>query len=371
MSEEIEAAADTLERNRGEFEALIRDRETFMDRARVLFSEDRFRPYRYTSADVHRAFSAVGHPPRWGRDLTEKAHKVVEAILYLADEDHRSRLSRRLLMWMPEYVSQGRYLDGWLMQYTAYKMFEAPKETNPFLSEMFGYGFDEWSEQVESQQESLMRDLGLDRSTMSKMSVDEAESWLRAQTADPEKNARMAAYYAAHPMLTDEAEAEYRELERGTLALLERDDADCLYLEPEEVAPWITEFATRMVPAAEQARRAAERGEWDDPGTSQALRSTLIEVAREMVPAIFTPERLARLVAALKAYRRKLSKSREKQAMMSAHMAYIMLERDDDASAASWLLTAICYASLHAILIAAAEERREAGAEQDSAEEEG
>ena len=100
------------------------------------------------------------------------------------------------------------------------------------------------------------------------------------------------------------AEAEYRELERGTLALFERDDADCLYLEPEEVTPWMAVVATRMAPAAEQGGRAAGRGEEDVPGIAEALKTTLVEVAKEMVPAIFTPERVSRLAADLKAYRR-------------------------------------------------------------------
>jgi hypothetical protein len=81
----------------------------------------------------------------------------------------------------------------------------------------------------------------------------------------------------------------------------------------------------------------------------------LVEVAREMVPAIFTPERLGRLVADLKEYRRHLLEAGEKEATMYAHAAFAMLEREETTSE-NPLLIAICFASLRLMLITISEE---------------
>jgi len=357
MSDEIEAAAQALEAHRAEFEAMMGDVNVVADRARRLFSEDRFMPFRYTAADVYRAFEAVGYPQRYQEDSSENTETLVAAILHLADRDRRLHLARQLMMLLPEYVSAERYLDAWLIQYCAFQTLEAPEQSNPFLAEMFHYGFVEWANQVEAQQEALLRELGIDRAAVAGMSVDELEAWLRAQMADPAKKAQVEAYYAAHPMMSDQAEAEFRELERGALLLLERDDANCLYLSPEEVDPWIPAVMERLKPFETQTRQAAERGSGKDPGIIRAMGNVLVEVAREMVPAVFTPERLGRLIADLRDYRRSLLEAKEREAAMYANAALIMLEREDT-PAENPLLIGICFASLHLMLITLAEEAR-------------
>ena len=255
-------------------------------------------------------------------------------------------------------MSDGRYLDAWLIQVSAFQMVEAPDESNPFLFEMFNHGFAEWASQVDSQQEALLRELGVDRSADAGMSIDEVEAWLQAQMADPGKKAQLEAYYAAHPMMHDQAEAEFRELEHGTLQLLERDDADCLYLSPEEVDPWVPVLMERLEPIKAQARQAAAQGDWDDPRILEATGKILVEAAQEMVPAIFTPERLDQLLADLKDYRRDLLDTGEKEAAMYAHAALIMLEREDIPIDENRLLIGICFASLRLMMIVLAEEAR-------------
>lgn len=44
------------------------------------------------------------------------AEVLRDAILHLADSTLRQRLARKLLMWLPEYVSAGRYLEAWMLQ---------------------------------------------------------------------------------------------------------------------------------------------------------------------------------------------------------------------------------------------------------------
>jgi hypothetical protein len=357
MQGEIDAAARALEPHRSEFMALIEDGSAAMDQAHRLFSEERFTPWRYTAADVHRAFEAVGYPQRFWNGLAEEDMDViVAAVLYLADdEDYRFHLARQLLMMLPEYVSAGRYLDAWLIQYTAYRMAEALDESNPFLVEMFNHGFEAWVSQLDSQQEAMLRELGLERSTIDDMSLAEVEAWLDAQMADPAKKAQVETFYAAHPMVKDQVEAEMVELERGTWSLLQRDDADPLYLSQEELEPWLPVAIERSEPIRAQAQRAAERGEGEDSETLQALVESLVEVAREMVPLVFTPGRLDQLRADLKGYRHKLLEEGEKEAAMHAHAALAMAEREGPI-AENPLLVAICFASLRLLLITLSEE---------------
>jgi hypothetical protein len=356
MQDEIEAAGQVLEAHRPEFEALMKDGVAAMDRADRLFSEEPFAPMRYTAADVYRAFEAVGYPSRYREEPTEEdMETLVAAILHLADEDRRFHLARQLVMLLPEYVSAERYLDAWLIQYSAFQMTEAPDESNPFLFVMFNLAFAEWASQVDNQQEALLRELGIDRSTVAGMSVDELEAWFQAQMADPAKKARIEAYYAAHPMMSDQGEAEIIELERGTLSLLERDDAAPLYLSPEELKPWVPVLLERLAPIKEQTQQAAERGNWKDPDTLQAMGDIFVEIAREMVPVVFTPERLGRLMADLRDYRRKLLDERESQAAMHAHAAFMMLEREET-PAENPLLIGICFASLRLMMVTLSEE---------------
>ncbi len=108
----------------------------------------------------------------------------------------------------------------------------------------------------------------------------------------------------------------------------------------------------------------------DDPGTLQALRGTLMEVAKDMVPTVFTAERLARLMADLKAYRRKLSDAREKEALLYAHVAHGMLESEDTLVPKPFL-AGICHASLRLALTSVAEQAGEVRPEPGAADAEG
>lgn len=235
--DEIESAAQTLEAHRAEFEAL--DLEAAADLSERLFSEEQFRPMRFTAVDIHRAFEEVGYPQRQREPTTRDGEILRDAILFLAGQDLRPHLSRKLMMFLPEYVSAGRYLDAWMIQYCAFLMLEAPDESNPFLAEMLHHGFVQWAEQVEAQQEALLDEFGMDPSAIAGTSPREMEAWLQEQLADPAKRAWLDAHLAEDSVYGDQARAEFQELQFASLHLLERDDAARFLLSPEEVEPWI------------------------------------------------------------------------------------------------------------------------------------
>jgi hypothetical protein len=332
MSGEIDAAAEVLEKHRAELEAMMQESEEVVERAQCLFAEERFAPWRFTADDVYHAFEAVGYPQRVQIDAEENQEIIDAAILHLAGEERRGHLARQLMKLLPEYVAAGRYRDAWLIQYCAWQMFEHRDGINAFLFEMFGYGFEAWATQIEDQKEAIVRELGFgpDQIRDSGMSVEELEARFQAQMADPEKKARLEAYYAQHAMMNAQSEAEVWELERGAISLLEHEDAGPLYLTVEEMQPWITPLLDRLEPFQGQGLQAAKEGRFDDPVLISVLRDGMMDVSKEMAAALFTPERVAQFVQVIKAYRRDLLAAKESQAAMYAHGALLSLEHVQD-----------------------------------------
>lgn len=136
--DQVEAAGLALETHRAEFEALLKDWPAMADRARVLFAGENFRSMRFAAEDIQRAFEVVGYPPRVKLD-ERTASTLSDAILHVANKERRQRDSLRLMSLMPDYVSAERFMDAWLIQYCAFRTFEALNQSNPFLAEMFYY----------------------------------------------------------------------------------------------------------------------------------------------------------------------------------------------------------------------------------------
>jgi hypothetical protein len=360
MSDEIEVAGHILEAHHAEFKKLMSDSATAMDQAFQLFSEERFASMRFSPEDIHRAFKAVGYPSQFPREGREKDMETLfAATQYLVDDmERRFDLARQLLMALPEYVAAGRYLDGWLIQYSAYRMTEVPDESNPFLFAMFNLAFEEWAHRVEEQRESLMRELGLDKARIADMDAEETEALFKAQIADPEKRGLLETYYENHPMLRDTAQAEVWDLERETVLLLERNDARRLYLSPEEVTPWLPVLLERLRPVEGQARDAAARGNWAESNVLDEMGRITAEIAQEMASAVFIPQRIDKLKVDMKDYGRDLEGRQEQEAARLARAAGMILEREGIAPEENPLLVGICFASLRARMIDLGEEAR-------------
>ena len=348
---EIDAAAEVLEGQRAEFQAMLRNREEAVERAQRLFAEQRFAPLRFTADDVYHAFEAVGYPHRYRWDTEGDQELIDAAILHLADEELRDRLTRQLMMSLPEYVAAGRYLDAWLIQYFAYQTFEMPERINAFLFEMFHHGFVEWAKRVDGEQEMMLREMGFDPDQIrhSGMSLEELEAQLRARVADPEGKARIEAFFARHAMARGQAEAEAWDLERNSSFLLEREDADPLYLSAEEIQPWIGPLLDRFQPLKARALKAAERGNLHDAQLAKEMGNVMFGISKEMAVALFTPERVAQLEDVLKAYRNKLVQAKESDAVAHAHGALLALDHIRDPAQNPFLLS-VCFVSLRAAL---------------------
>jgi hypothetical protein len=157
----IEAASQAIEAHRAAFDKLAKDEEAYMERTHALFAEERFAPLRFTADDVRRAFDKVGHPTPGSSD-NKFVETVRKAILHLADKERRSQLAMSLLMHLPDYVAADRPLDAWILQHCSYVTGEERDESNPFLFQMFSYGYDGWVAQQRGREDALLRQLGMD-----------------------------------------------------------------------------------------------------------------------------------------------------------------------------------------------------------------
>jgi hypothetical protein len=221
---------------------------------------------------------------------------------------------------------------------------------------MFDLAFEEWARRVDEQQEAALHMMDMDREVLSNMSLEEVEVLLQTKIADPTTMTRLEAYYDAHPMAYAQAQAEMMELEDNALSLLERDDAQCLYLSREEMGDWLPVLMERLEPLRAQAQQASEQGEQIDPDILETMQKALVAVTWEMAARIFVPERIAQLAADLKDYRSKLYEAGEREAATYAHGALLSVTREDLPPAENHFLAAVCFASLHAMMHTLAEE---------------
>jgi hypothetical protein len=171
---------------------------------------------------------------------------------------------------------------------------------------------------------------------------------------DPGTRARLETYYAEHPMLREQAQAEAWELEKRSLLLLEREDAGPLYLSPEEVVPWLKPLRDRLEPIETLALQAATEGRVDDAQLRHEMGPVLAEISQEMAASVFTPERIEQLAETLRTYQRQLLEAGENQAARYAQGGLLALEHEPSPPDNPFLI-GICLVSLRATFLAVSE----------------
>jgi hypothetical protein len=297
---EIEAAGAELEAHRKEFKELADDWKRCHAFAEKLFAEQCFAPLRFTAEDVRRAFDHVGYPGVLSPD-DKAAETLRAAILHIADKERRSALSIQLLLELPEFVATKRYLEGWLVQIAALETAEAHDESNEFLFQMFSYGYDAFTAEKQAQDEALLKEVGVDLDRLRKMSRDELDAWLAAQTADSAKGVALESFFSKHPHLQKEAVANLDAMERNSTKLLEREDSHVLHLPGEELGPWITRLNERLSESDFQPDQMTDSAAKARAG--KIFEEQIFPVVREMADTIFTPVRIQNLGADLRKYR--------------------------------------------------------------------
>ena len=357
MSDQIEAAAEMLDAHYGDFQAVLTDTEACAGHMRHLFSEERFVPFRYAADDVYRAFEHVGYP-QWRPESRRQDTEIFEAaILHLADEDYRFRTALRLMTMLPEYVAEQQYLEAWLIEYSALQMIEVPDQGNPFLVEMLHHGIMEWEDEMEAQREAVLGLVGVDANMLAGMSADEMDEYVQGPLTDPATSVKLEEFYAANPMMSAQAHAEFAHLQRNAIGLLQRDDAQRLCLSSQECEPWLPALMQCVKAFEEQHRGLQEKADPDSSGALEGLRDILLELAKEMAPVVFTPDRVKRLVADLREYRQVMREAGDWHGAKCASVAMMTLQQEHAAAHAP-LLVVICCTSLGLELDAIVERAR-------------
>lgn len=351
--EEIGAASEALEAHRDAFGELLQSQERYRALVREVFAEERFAPFRFTAADVHCAFDHVGEPPPSAADEAS-LQALRAAILHLADPQRRSLLSLGLMAQLPDLVSEGRYLEGWLVQSQAADTADHLDEISPFLFQMFSFGYDDWVNEKRAKDATALHKLGIDLDRLRGMSPDEIEDWIRSQMSDPANESSWEAILREHPQWRKESEAKLEAMERDCIRLLEREDSHFLLLPIEEVEPWTARFNERFAQMGYSSQPSEEALSEDE--MRHLFEETLLPLIREMADAIFTRDRLRQLVAELKTYRNDLFAAGDHANSELATGAMRYLEREDEPGLNTFLIN-LCWRSMEAVI------RDEAGAQ--------
>jgi len=333
--EEIEAASEKLRPYHEEFERLCDDPAAYERQAEALFAETAFAPFRFTDADLSRAFAEVGVPTLDG--ASRKTGKLMrKALLFLATKERRNEISMRLLLLVPGYVQQGRHLDALMIEACALMTAEETDDANPFLGRMFLYGLEAWAAAQEAARKELLKKVGFNLDP--EANPDKVEEWLDKAMADPESAARWQRLLDAHPELQAASEDTSQLMVRRAVDLLDREDSARLLLGADEIRPWVALLIERLQPMVEETGVLRPGVKASKAQKNRAFDQYYLPAMREMTKAIFTPERILRLVAELKAYRRELAAAGDKTAILCATSAILYIEREEEPELNSFLV---------------------------------
>lgn len=342
---EIEAASKALVPYHAEFDQLCRDAEAYGRQAKALFTEPAFAPFRFTAEELRQVFAQVGVPVL--DDTSKKTTKLLrQALLHLATEKRRHELAMRLLLLLPDYVRQSRHMDALLIEFCAQMTAEKTQDTNPFLGQMFLCGLEAWAAEQDASRAAVLREAGFHLGP--EADIEEIESWMEENLDKPENAARWRHLLEAHPELQDDSSASLQSLARAAVKLLDHPDAARLFLSVEELEPW-QPFLLEQLQGMMNVVGPLEPGAKATKAQSKKVFNQFyLPALRKMVKSIFTPERIQRLIAELRAYRKELAAAGDKAAALSAASAIVYLN-DETEPEQNVFLVNLCSQSLMAI----------------------
>ena len=333
--EEIEAATEQLKPHQTEFERLCDDEAAYERQSRALFAEAAFAPFRFTAAELRQAFAEVG-VPALDDPSSQTGERLRKALLLLATKERRDELSLRLLLLLPGYVREARHLDALIIESCALATAEEVHEPNPFLGRMFLFGLEAWGAQQDASRRAVLQEAGFQFGP--EADPEAVESWLDQEISNPERAARWQRLVAAHPELQMASEDTSQLMNRKAVELLARPDAARLLLGPEEVEPWAATLEEKLQGMLEEIG-PLEPGVMAAPAqTKQAFDQFYLPAIQDITKAIFTPERIRRLVGELRAYRKELVATGDRSAILCATSAIIYVERETEAHLNTFLV---------------------------------
>ncbi len=346
QEKKIDAAIASLDPHWPEFERQTSDDARYLELVREVFDEERFAPLRFSVSDIKGAFEHVGYTSFMTVD-TQMMTKLRDAMLHVANDTRRQAMALGLLLHLPDFVAAGRYTEACLLEYLAQETVEEKREPNPFIYEMFGFGYNAWIAQRRTEDEAALRNMGLDPDKLREMNPAELDSFAKSHASDTAISAALEEMFKPNSERRKESEANLEAMERNSTQLLDREDFRQLLLSEQEMLPWMAVFLERTQEQgfldAVQAGRASKQE------TEGFVEQTAIPLARDMAEAIFTDERQLQLIADLKRYQVERHAAKDQKAQVQAMGAIMSLERSES-PAQNPFLVSLCWMSLATLI---------------------
>jgi hypothetical protein len=251
-----------------------------------------------------------------------------------------------LMVRLPKYLEEGRFLDARLVVFAAQAMVEDLHATNPFLVKMFSYGLEAWEDQREEEKKALLLELGLDLNQ--DIGPEQIDAWVAQQSADPAKAARLQQLQAAHPSLFSSSGLSLETMARQSIKILEREDSKCLWLTQEEIEPWVPFLLQKVSEMLEEYPQEDDQIPIPVERQKEAFAKIYLPAMRDVAKSIFTSERIRKLIEDLKAYRNRLFAAGEKTDSFWAMSAITYVEPEDDPSQNVFLVN-LCAKSVSSV----------------------
>ena len=236
---EITDASYELEKHQKKFSRLLRKPAKFLKYAGKLFSEEPFENMCFTVNDMQMAFEKVGYPS--DSDLFfNNTRKYIDC---LVSEELQRNYAINLMILLPHYVAEKRYIDASIIQHSVMLMDESPEDVvPPFLMCLFMQGVNDWDIKRDDEQLEIFGKLGLDSDEIHRRGIEGLDSLIQEVMAKNE-NTDLNGLLNAHPKLKAFAEAQCYESEKIACSLMHHEDASRFFLSFDEVEPWLATFA--------------------------------------------------------------------------------------------------------------------------------
>jgi hypothetical protein len=201
---------------------------------------------------------------------------------------------------------------------------------------MFLYGLEAWGAEQEASRDAVLHEAGFRFGPDS--DPEEVESWLDKEMADPESAGRWQCLLDAHPELQANCGDTFQLMARKAADLFNREDSGRLLLGAEEIRPWEGLLVEKFQAMIGEFGPPAPGVKASKAQSKKAFKEYYLPVIQEMIKGIFTPERIRRLVAELRAYRKDLAAMGHKSAVMDATSAILYVEHEEEPQLNSFLV---------------------------------
>jgi hypothetical protein len=227
---------------------------------------------------------------------------------------------------------------------------------------MFLYGLDAWGADQDASRNAVLKEAGFHLGPDA--DPEELESWLDRELANPESAARWQRLLDAHPELQATSNDGFQLMTRRAVGLLDHEDSARLLLGAEEIQPWESLLLEKLQAMIGEIGPLKPGVKASKTQSKKAFDQFYLPAMQEITKGIFTPQRIRRLAAELREYRKDLAAAGDKKALMGATAAILYVESEAEPEMNSFLVN-LCARS---VMKCGAAAEQEAGGDNQTTE---